>query len=182
MAHTVTLIADHKGFTAAKAVADQYVSFATVDITDLSNVASAASQTITTTTTTATRSAGSYLTDGFRVGDFVTFDGSHADNNTGLFKITTLTATVLTTSGLTANTGGGDERCLLAGENLTASEFGLKTITSVEICGQEDIKTRFVVGNIASDGKSFRLYGMTNSGSARIDDTGTVRLKVTGSQ
>ena len=101
-------------------------------------------QTITTTTTTATRSAGSYITDGFRVGDFVTFDGSH--ETIILLCLKRLTATVLTTSGLTANTGGGDERCLLAGENLTASEFGLKTIPSVEICSQEDIKTRFVVG------------------------------------
>ena len=180
MTHTVTLIADHKGFTKPKAVADEYVSFATVDITDLSNVATADSQNITCTTTTATRTAGSYITDGFRVGDFVTFDGSATANNTGLFKITTLTATVLTTSGLATNAGGGDEKVLLAGENLTASEFGLKTITSVEICGQEDIKTRFVVGSIASDSKSFRLHAMTNSGSARVDDTGTVRLKVTG--
>ena len=180
MTHTTTLIEDHKGMTTPRAVGDEYVAFATVDITDLSNVASAADQTITTTTTTATRSAGSYITDGFLVGDFVTFDGSHANNNTGLFKITALTATVLTTTGLTANTGGADERCLLAGEKLNASEFGLATITSVEICGQEDIKTRFVVGNISDDKTSFRLYGMTNSGSARIDDMGTVRIRVSG--
>lgn len=180
MAHTVTLLGDHKGVARPKVIGDEYVSLATVDITDLSNVASSASQNITTDTTTATRVAGSYITDGFEVGDFVTFDGSHANNNTGLFKITALTATVLTTTGLTANTGGGDERCLLAGEKLTASEFGLKTITSVEVCGQEDVTTRIVVGAIASDKQSFRLYGMTNSGSARVDDTGTVRLKVTG--
>ena len=60
-------------------------------------MASSASQTITTDTTTATRDAGSYITDGFEVGDFVTFD-EHANNN-GLFKITALTATVLTTTG-----------------------------------------------------------------------------------
>lgn len=180
MTHTTTLIADHKGFTAPRAVGDEYVAFATVDITDLSNVATAASQTVTCTTTTATRSAGSYLTDGFLVGDFVTFDGSASANNTGLFKITALTATVLTTSGLATNTGGGDERVFLAGEKLNASEFGLATITSVEICGQEDIKTRIVVGNISSDKTSFRLYGMTNAGSARVDDLGTVRVKVTG--
>ena len=93
MAHTVTLLGDHKGVARPKVIGDEYVSFATVDITDLSNVASSASQTITTDTTTATRDAGSYITDGFEVGDFVTFDGSHANNNTGLFKITALTVT-----------------------------------------------------------------------------------------
>ncbi len=46
------------------------------------------------TTTTATRSGGSWLNDGFRVGDSVTFAGTQLNNAT--FTITVLTATVMT--------------------------------------------------------------------------------------
>lgn len=45
---------------------------------------------------TCTRSAGSWLADGFKVGDSVTFAGTASNN--GTFIITTLTATVMTCS------------------------------------------------------------------------------------
>jgi hypothetical protein len=54
---------------------------------------------------TFTRSTGSWITDGFRVGDIVRFTGFAAGlvgNNDRNYRITALTATVLTTSG-TAN-------------------------------------------------------------------------------
>jgi hypothetical protein len=52
------------------------------------------SPTVTFTTTTATRSAGSFITDGFAVGDTVTFAGTVSNNGTKV--ITVLTATVIT--------------------------------------------------------------------------------------
>ena len=65
------------------------------------DVMSAATVTVAATGKTFTRIAGSFLTDGFAVGDYVQWSGyANAGNNTTV-KITTLTATVMTCSGAT---------------------------------------------------------------------------------
>lgn len=65
------------------------------------SVMSGASITIASAGKTFTRAAGSFLADGFAVGDYVTWSGfTNAGNNTTQ-KITTLTATVMTCSGAT---------------------------------------------------------------------------------
>jgi hypothetical protein len=56
---------------------------------------------------TITRSAGSWITDGFKIGDVVRFTGftaGAATNNAKNYRIINLTATVLTTSGTTTET------------------------------------------------------------------------------
>ena len=50
---------------------------------------------------TLTRSAGSFITDGFAVGDSVTISGASVSGNNQTIVITTLTATVLTASAAT---------------------------------------------------------------------------------
>lgn len=64
---------------------------------------------------TYTRGAGSYITDGFRVGQTVTWSGfTNADNN-ATKVISVLTATVMTVTsnaGLVNETGNGDERVI----------------------------------------------------------------------
>jgi len=66
---------------------------------------------------TFTRSAGSYLTDGFKVGHTVTSSGStNVINNQSALLISALTATVMTFStavGLVDETGDGDEVIIL---------------------------------------------------------------------
>ncbi len=59
--------------------------------------------TFETATDTITRSAGSWLTDGFAVGDWVTFSGTASNNASG--RITVLTATVMTTTANLNNEG-----------------------------------------------------------------------------
>ena len=63
---------------------------------------------------TYTRSAGSYITDGFRVGQTVTWSGFTNAGNNATKVILVLTATVMTTStsGLVNETGNGDERVI----------------------------------------------------------------------
>ena len=63
---------------------------------------------------TYTRSAGSYITDGFRVGQTVTWSGFTNAGNNATKVIFALTATVMTTSitGLVNETGNGDERVI----------------------------------------------------------------------
>ncbi len=71
------------------------------------------------TTTTATRSGGSWLDDGFAVGDSVTFAGTASNNAT--FAITVLTATVMTfASGGVAETIGTRTATCVKGETMAA--------------------------------------------------------------
>jgi hypothetical protein len=75
---------------------------------------------------TFTRSAGSYLTDGFKVGDVVRWTGwttGGAANNSRNYRITVLTALVMTT------TGTGDEvvAAKAAGDSVTCTVSGKKS-------------------------------------------------------
>jgi hypothetical protein len=77
---------------------------------------------------TFTRSGGSWITDGFRVGDVVRFTGFTAGavgNNGRNYRITALTATVLTTSGI------GTEAVVGGSTTATATVVGKKTFVPV---------------------------------------------------
>ena len=70
----------------------------------------AAGKTWTRTTSGGDAGTGSWLLDGWKVGDTITFSGFVNAGNNGTFTITTLTATVVTCSaaaGLTNETGAG---------------------------------------------------------------------------
>lgn len=75
---------------------------------------------------TFTRSAGSFLTDGFKIGDVIRWTGWAAPataNNARNFRIIGLTATVMTVAGV------GDETVVAkaAGDSVTATVVGKKT-------------------------------------------------------
>lgn len=192
MTNAITLIADHKGFTRPKVVGDDYIVLADCAISAYrtGTTATAASQTITAADDnpdTLTRTAGSYLTDGFEVGDIVTIAGSASANNALLMEITALTATVLTTdSALTANSGNADEAITHAGEKITAASLGLSRITSVAIVGQNKFSTYYYVGRVSNSGDKAYIYCMSDSGPIADNsglasgDLGTIRLEVRG--
>ncbi len=191
MTNAITLIADHKGFTRPKVVGDDYIVLADCAISAYrtGTTATAASQTITAATSgdTLTRTAGSYLTDGFEVGDIVTIAGSAGANNALLMEITALTATVLTTdSNLTNDTGGGNEQITHAGEVVTAASLGLSSITSVAVVGQNKFNTYYYPGRVSNTGDKVYLYCLADAGPI-ADNTGlasgnlgTIRLEVRG--
>lgn len=191
MTNAITLVADHKGFTRPKVVGDDYIVLADCAISAYrtGTTATAASQTITAATSgdTLTRAAGSYLTDGFEVGDIVTIAGSAGANNALLMEITALTATVLTTdSNLTNDTGGGNEQITHAGEVVTAASLGLSSITSVAIVGQNKFNTYYYAGRVSNTGDKAYLYCMADAGPIADNtglasgDLGTIRLEVRG--
>lgn len=191
MTNTVTLKTDHLGSDKPYVVGHQYVVLGDCNITAYrtGTTATAASQTITAANSgkTYTRTAGSYLTDGFVVGDHVVVAGSDANNNDDVIKITALTATVLTTTQAVANnSGGGDETFTHAGEKVLASSFGLSTVSSVEIIGQENHDCNFILGDISADGTFFYVYAYTTGSAALLaaslqsGDIGVLSLKVTG--
>ena len=191
MTNTVTLRTDHLGSDKPYVVGHQYVVVGDCDITGYrtGTTATAASQTITAANSgkTYTRGAGSYLTDGFAVGDHVVVAGSHADNNDDVIKITALTATVLTTTQAVKNdTGGGNETFTHAGEKVLASSFGLSTLSSVELLQVENHDNNVILGDISADGTYFYLYLYTTGSAGLLQaslqsgDCGVVGLKVTG--
>lgn len=195
MTNVVTLIADHHGIAKPHVVGHQYSALASVAVSSYrtGSPATAASQTITAADAdpdTLTRGAGSYLTDGFAAGDYVTILGSASGNNSQVFEIGTLTATVLTTSGptaLSANSGGGDEQVLHVGEKLLAADFGLASFTQVEVSNPSLLDAHWIVGDISSDGTYCYLYCFTLGSAANTagvkalaDDLGTLRVRATG--
>lgn len=85
----------------------------------VSNVTVTSTQSLTFAATTATRSAGSWLTDGFRIGDSFTVAGTVSNNGTKV--ITALSATVITfASGGVAETIGSFGVTLTAGQTKAA--------------------------------------------------------------
>lgn len=83
---------------------------------------------------TFTRSAGSFITDGFKVGDVVRWTGwatTGVPNNTRNYRITALTATVMTVGSLITGVSGGPEAVAAkaAGDSVTCTVVGKKAIT-----------------------------------------------------
>tara|TARA_R110002020_G_scaffold220133_2_gene428048 strand:- start:7602 stop:8165 length:564 start_codon:yes stop_codon:yes gene_type:complete len=184
-------------------VGHQYVAIGDMTTTAYrtGSPANASSGLDTATDETVTRDdvGGSWITDGFAVGDFCTIVGSTTANDTKLIEIGTLTATVLTATtvaALEANTGAG-EIVTHAGEKILASSFGLSSITHAEILSQENINERYVITSPKDNGSYCYLYAFnTNAdnnstllgaslvGGANVaagaTALGSIRLKVTG--
>jgi len=191
MTNTVTLKSDHKGNSRPSVIGDEYSVVGECNITSYrtGTTTTDASQTINAASSgkTYTRTAGSYTDDGFVVGDHVVISGSHSNNNDDVIKVSVLTATVLTTPQAVAdNSGGGDEQIVHAGEKVLASSFGLSSVSSVEVVGQENHDCNFVIGDISADKTSFYIYAYTTGSAALLaaslqsGDIGVVTLKVTG--
>lgn len=75
---------------------------------------------------TFTRAAGSFLTDGFKIGDIIRWTGwttTGTANNTRNYRITALSATVMTTSGLLDEVVAAKA----SGDSVTATVTGKKT-------------------------------------------------------
>ena len=92
-----------------------------VNSTALTNVTAAAGP-----PGTFTRAAGSFLTDGFKVGDIIRWTGwttTGTNNNTRNYRITVLTATVMTVVG----TGNEVVAAKASGDSVTATVVGKKS-------------------------------------------------------
>lgn len=66
------------------------------------------------TSSTFTRTTGSFITDGFLVGDYVFFQNAEDTGNNGAFEITGVAATTLTVSGTPFTTNADDTTVLVA--------------------------------------------------------------------
>lgn len=113
------------------------------------------------TSDTITRSAGSFVTDGFLVGDIITIAGSSLNNLTTAATITGVTATVITLD---------DDDLVDEGPVAGVSITGTPSLTFAEVGGTGDTITRSS-GSWLTDG--FRV-------ADKIDVTGSVSNNITG--
>ena len=172
MTNTVTLRTDHLGSDKPYVVGHQYsvIGEVTISAYRTGSIANASVNIDAATDETYTRASGSFITDGFQVGDMICIVGSHTDNDTELSRIITITDTVITVGAetpLTANTGGG-EVITHGGEKILASSFGLSTISSVEIVGQTSSANNWMVNTIAADGTYFHLVCLTTGAAGNL--------------
>ena len=204
MTHTITLVNDHLGQSNPTVVGIQYMVTGDMATTDyrIGSPANAATDIVAVVSGgTFTRGSGSYITDGFIVGDYVTIVGSAADNDSMLIEISTLSATVLAATGSGTvtidNAGSGTEVFTHAGEKILASDFGLSTMSHLEILGGDKITERYQLSNMRDNGKHCYLYAfntnadnnstllgasLVGAANANAGDTvlGTVRLRAFG--
>ena len=127
---------------------------------------------VTGTGTAYTRSAGSFITDGFKLGDVVSASGfTEANNNSHYGMITTLTATVMTVASLDGVVLTDE----IEGDTVTLAIVGKKTLAATT--GQTD--DSFSFEHWFSDIAQSELYtgnkvesvkiGLPPSGMATID-------------
>ena len=194
MAHTVTLIADHKGFTKPKVVGDEYRVRARVNITTYREAVATATGVFAASGNTFTRASGTLFQP--TVGRHIQIDNPANAGNGGpnIKLVTAVTSTVLTVD---ATEGGGvsdnatnDEIAIShAYEPLTAAEFGLKSIVSMNVIGQESLLHQFtpVVGvlgtnTMASPTTELELSAVVRSTgvNAATSDLGFITVEVYG--
>ena len=97
------------------------------------------------TTTTITRVGGSFITEGYKVGGQVTVRNAETPANNGTFVLTAVTATVLTTTGLTID--AADVSAILAVNNDNVFTIRLR-VRDADTNGKT-----FAQANLASAGK-----------------------------
>lgn len=196
MTNSVTLLADHKGYTRPKAVADEYVSVGDCDITAYRTGTTATASNLTI----AANATGNHYTVAsnttafadFQVGDHIVITDSAAGNNALVSRVTALSLensdadSRMTVVSVASTDSGGNEEITHAGEKILASSFGLATVSHVELVGQENHDVNIIIGDVSSDKTFFYIYAYTTGSAALLSaslasgDIGKIRLKVTG--
>lgn len=191
MTHTVTVLADHKGFTGPKVSGDEYYVDAVIDVT--SYAASQITPTVTFVAATADNIIGDPLT-GVTAGQEITITSAVDGANNATFIVVAgsssaaFTLTNLDGSAYTAAAETDDEITIShTNEVVNASSFGLSKINKIEVTGKELI-TYDVLPKISAAGayltdSSFELKAVTNSSGAdvaRTTNIGAVRVRVYG--
>lgn len=189
MTHTVTLLADHKGFTKPKVVGDEYLVRAKINITAYRDATVTSTVNLVDDGETITYASGTALTQPV-VGRHITIGSAATGGNNGVKLVTASTATVITVAdnGITADATNDEITITPTYELLTAAELGLSTITSIRVVGQESLIHLFteVVGTSGdttlADTTTRELGAtvMSTGANAAVSDLGFVVVEVTG--
>lgn len=197
MTHTVTLLADHKGFTKPKALGDEYVVIAAIDLTGARPAATGSITIDANKTTDTITTAASGITT-LLAGQEVIINSANSNNDiTAIIDSITVNSANSAnrdirlkkdgTALLGANETGASATITPTSELISAVDLGLSSVSSVQILGQESSTLRItpVVSKAGAYGAvdKFELKAVTASSGALVSantDCGVVRVRVTG--
>ncbi len=190
MTHTITLVEDHKGHTRPSVIGDEYVVRAKVNITAYRDAAVTSTVNLSNSAETITYASGTALTQPV-VGRHITIGSAATGGNDGVKLVTASTATVITVeaNGITADATNDEITITPTYELLTASDFGLSTITSLRVIAQESTIHLFneIVGTdgettlgLSSSTLELGATVMSTGANAAVSDLGQVVVEVTG--
>ena len=184
MTHTITLVADHSGVTAPKALGHEYYVDMIVNITDYDegvtstgNFTAAANQFL--------RTSGAALPTDLVVGQELAITNAVDSGNNVTVTFVSLDGEVLTLSAVAADEAGDEITLSQTQELIPLSSIPLSRVTQVQILGQETETLNFHV-ELGTDGNTviadhIVLKALTgSSGALATGDVGTVRLRVFG--
>ena len=186
MTHTVTILTDHKGVAKPKVNGDEYQVDALLDITSYANTAIAPVGNFTASANTFARTGGDVVTS-LEVGQQVTLTDCVDGGNNTTVTVSANDGTTLTLSAVAADETGDTITVTNTNEILSASSFGLSTITQFTVTGKED-KTYDFFPRVESDGtyltsSKLELKAVTAASSAEVATTtnvGSIRVRVHG--
>lgn len=185
MTHTVTLVADHHGFTGPKVQGHEYYVDAIIDVTDIDDVLTTTGDFVASANTFR-RTSGTVIS-GLTVGNLVTIGSAASGANNIDSRITAIDGDLITFTTIGAD--GSNDEITLSKTNavIPYSEFGLSSVSQVFILGQEDMDIHWTV-ELGTDGNSFKADNLVlrprkrNSVSTAhpTNDCGTVRVRLLG--
>jgi len=190
MTHTVTLLSDHKGHDGPKVLGDEYLIRAKVNITAYRDAAVTSTVNLSNSAETITFASGTALTQPV-VGRHITIGSAATGGNDGVKLVTASTATVITveTNGITADATNDEITITPTYELLSASSFGLSTVSSFKVVGQESTIHSFnrIVGTdgettlgLSSSTLELGATVMSTGANAAVSDLGFIVVEVLG--
>lgn len=185
MTHTVTLLTDHLGSDKPVVKGHQYVIDAVIDVTDFAQSDASIVGNFTASANTFTRTSGGALDTNFTVGQNLTIANAVDGGNNTTVTFVSLVGEVLTLSAVAADETGDTITLSTDQAVIPYTDFGLRTVTQVEILGQEDALLSWSV-QLGTDGNTkiadhLVLNCLTaSSGAVKTGDAGTLRVRLTG--
>lgn len=186
MTSTVTLVADHLGTTAPKVLGHEYYVDAIINVTDFNDSQGSLTVDFDSGSNSAVVSAGTVDVTKYLAGQNLIIAGSvetftgvtvtSTDGDTDTIILSSVTADNSNDTGVTFST---DQ------EVIAYSDFGLSTVSQVQILGQEDDTLLWCV-ELGTDGNSkiadhlVLKCNTASSGAQATDDVGTIRVRLFG--
>lgn len=186
MTYTVTLQADHKGVSKPRVSGHEYYIDALLDITSYGSTAITTTGNFTALSNQFVRTGGTALD--FVIGQEVTITNAADSGNNVTTTVSNWDEANLLTLGAVDADETGDEITLTnTNEILSASDFGLSTITQLIVTGKES-KTYDFFPRVESDGtylttSKVELKAVTAATSAEVATTtnvGSIRVRIYG--
>jgi|TARA_X000001382_G_C3153351_1_gene173711 hypothetical protein len=184
MTNTVTLISDHLGSDKPFVMGNQYVIDAVINVTDFDD-ATTTTGTFVASANTFTRTSGTALPTNLIAGQNVIITNAADSGNNATVTFTSLAGEVLTLSAVDADETGDEITLTMDQEVIAYADFGLSTVSQVEILGQENQLLNWSV-QLGTDGNTHIANHLvlrcitSSSGAQATGDCGTIRVRLHG--